>query len=236
MKSQLTCEQCGAANEIGRLFCGQCGERLNLAGFRPGRPRRGIGAALARGIKRTLRLALLAALLSLLLALLWPTPTPGTPGELEQGRALYERILHAEQSIRRREPARLLIQEEEINAYLEAMIAHMDEVTAQEDYRLRTKAVNLSFTPEYIIVHILTRWGPVRLSYEISGQPHVNERGVWLEVLGIKLGHVPMPDPLRARMADAMVGLFSELEREQFILRHVTRAELAEGYLKLTME
>lgn len=236
MKSKLTCEQCGAANEIGRLFCGQCGERLNLTGFRPGRPRRGVGAGRAGGIKRLVRLVLLAALLTLLIALLWPTAPQGKPGTSEQGEALYENLLNMEQSIRRRERARLTIQEEEINAYLGMLIAQMDERPAENRSRLKTQAVNLSFTPEYVIVHILTAWGPVRLSYEITGWPRVNGRGASLDAQRVRLGHVPMPDPLMARMAERLGNVFAQLEREQFILRHVTRVDLGDGLLRLTTE
>ncbi len=236
MKSDLTCDKCGAPNKLGRVFCGKCGERLNLTGFRPGFQNRRAGSRMLSAIKRMVRLILLTALLVLLAALLWPLQPDGREGERDQAELMYHAILDFEESIRRGERAILIVREEEINAYLNALVAHMDELAERDPFQLETRNINVSFTPEYVFVHILNTWGPLRLSYEAVGKPYADESGASMEIKRLSMGRVPVPAPFRNRLAMRLSRIFEEMDRELFILRHVTRVDMRDQVVRLITE
>lgn len=187
-------------------------------------------------VMRLVRLVVLVALIGLVGMMLWPVDSAGVPGTDADAGEYYDKVLHLEQSLRRQRQVRVVINESEVNGYLRALMKHSEAGNETPSRtRLVPKGVNVSFTDEHFVVHILAGWGPARLSYELTGRPgESSSKGFSVQVDRLRVGHVPMPIGVRDWLARRLLAVFDRLERERFILDRVDAFEMREKRIRLS--
>ncbi len=185
---------------------------------------------------RLVRLVVLVALMALVGMMLWPVEPAGVVGSEADAGVYYEKTLHLEESLRRQRQVRVVIEESEINGYLQALMKHSESQGEQPSRtRLAPKDVNVSFTADHFVVHILAGWGPARLSYELTGRPaDLSSTGFRIQVDRLRVGHVPMPVGVKDWLARRLLAVFDRLERERYILDRVGKFEMREHRMPLS--
>lgn len=119
----LACQKCGYSNELGRIFCHQCGTKLDLSQIKaPGQGGPKIKRKKGSGPLKTLRvLAELVLLLGVIFVffLAWQVPLPpgGKPTDQEVMSADTKRM-QLEALASRTRPGKLTVTANELNAFL----------------------------------------------------------------------------------------------------------------------
>ncbi|MBN1269911.1 MAG: zinc ribbon domain-containing protein [Kiritimatiellae bacterium] len=231
MTTQIDCPACGGRNEIGRMFCRHCGARLNLTAIRPPGPARRRRHAL----RRFLRVLFLLALIAVAGLVLWPVEPTGREGTEQDAQTLRRSFLGMELAMKRGRSAAERVSEEQLNAYLDGVVRHTAEEGETAPMVLEVRRINVAFTPERIVVLMAAGWGPVTLTYEILGVPAVGEGGFRLEIAEARLGHLPLPGPLKVQVGKRAARAFAGLRRERAVLDAVTAVSLDRGVVGLAL-
>ena len=214
------------------MFCQQCGEKLDAPSVASaGLPGRSRGLAL-----RAIRLVVLVGLVALLVLLLWPVNWKGAEGSQQDTVNCYRKLVRLDHALQKSQPAEVLFLEREVNGYLAAVIAQTEREAVGDEARLTVKDINLLFTPESFVALIRADWGPVLLSDELKGRPVAGSRPVDVEFTHARLGHVPLPGPARRWLAHRLMDVFAQMERECFVLKHISRMDLRGGEVVMVSE
>ncbi len=233
MSAALECPRCHEINELSRVFCIKCGQRLfssDAAVNRAMAQQAGKGRYLVRVGSQILFIALVV-----ILGLgLWPEAITGQKGSLTDARQAYGKIKRLESTISAGLVAKEIFSEPEANGYLAALIEHNMKNAPPPRFRLGVREINLSFTPENITVLILAKWGPAILTYEMRGIPSVENGRFGMKLTGLRWGHLPIPDPINHWILGRLEGIFKALERERRILEGLERIELGPGRIRVT--
>jgi len=128
----LPCQKCGYNNELGRIFCHQCGQKLDLDAIRPasrgGKSLKPKGKNLAvKWIRRAVEMMVLLVLLYAVHLLLEVVPEPAKPSETETV-AADKKWLALEKLVGRRQPSQVEISPAEAKAFLAALKAKKTDV------------------------------------------------------------------------------------------------------------
>jgi len=226
----ITCSRCGAANALDRVFCFQCGNHLDLL-----KAEHLLQHGGGRWNKRVIRLIEIA-LLAVLALLLWPVPPDGKTGgeaDYRQCTLQLQALLDAQRAGRSQSQ---VFTESEMNAYLSRVLEQRQRMASAEGLQMTLASVKLIILKDMVRVQMLTRFGVVRLSYEIVGRP-VLENGVFtFRTEQARWGHLPAPGPLKNWVAGRMAPVFLGMELERQVVDNVKRLDLAEGRVRAIVE
>lgn len=226
MSPRVKCAVCGHENELKRLFCSKCGYRLNLSHITAGREG---GGGVLRFLARLVRLVFLLAVVGGLGLLLWPVSPLGARGSEAYARQMKAKMQTLSMAVDAGQFIVEIVTEEEANGYLAALLQRDRNATRSQGFRLALGEINLAFKPADFVVVILANWGPLRLSYEITGAPSVGDQGFGVRVLGARWGHLPLPGPAAEWMTGRLAGVFARMELERKVLDRLGRVELGQG-------
>lgn len=232
MKTTVKCGACGRYNTADRLFCMQCGAKLDLSKIRLGHA--GLSGAIRHGIKRLLRVAVLFLLVAVLGLLLWPATPQGAVGDEEDARAAFDSLSVLYDAIQRDRSVRRTITEEGANAYLARLVGEAETAPDQRGLTFDLQTINLTFTADSIIVHIATAWKFMRLTYTLQGRPVIHDDGpLSLDLEHVALGRLPLPSFVKEQFAKRLVPLYEVMEREQVVLNGLSRLMIGEHRVRL---
>lgn len=230
MTHQVQCSRCGHSNEPGRLFCMQCGAKLDLSAVVLKRV--SFGRRFGAAFVYLLRLSIFLALVAGIVALLVPPQRHGALGTPVHAQQAARRLAVLKQAWDYGQRASQVLTELEVNAYLAEAAA---KAPAPRWYQPKVRAVNVDFGSGVVTVLVLANWGPLPLSYQLQGRPRDDDRGVTLTTTGTWWGRMPLPggaDPwVRKRIGEAMAGL----DREMAILRAASDVSVGQGLVRVTM-
>ena len=209
MKPKVQCRKCGHKNEINRVFCSKCGTKLDLSQLVAGQPRRSLGQVIVAGI----RLLVLVAIVGAVSLMLWPVAPSTRCGTAAEAALVGQRIDAMARSV---EFGRFVVEvfsDAEVNAYL-ADVLKKDAAAGKSDgYRVGIEDIRISFSSTDFVVLVLAKWGPVALSYEITGVPELGGQGFTVQLKQARLGHLPMPGPAGDWMLGRVAGIFQRMDR-----------------------
>ena len=161
MNTTVTCPICGKKNEASRLFCSQCGKKIDHSQIR-------FGSSPARklwnGVRCLVRLLILGALLAVLGLLVWPATPEGQLGTNVDGDACFDKLAALYQAIQTDRHRVETVTEAEANAYLSDLVADAVPPPQSAATLLEVRGVNLRFTSRAVIVHVSTAWRGIRLT------------------------------------------------------------------------
>lgn len=122
----LTCPKCGFDNELGRIFCHQCGQKLDLnqikAPIRGGKSlRRRRGPSVRDIVRWVLELAALAAVVYGIYLMVQVPPTRAITTTGDDLLRVNQKRLQMQRLMDQKQPAAIALTEGELNAYLERL-------------------------------------------------------------------------------------------------------------------
>ena len=225
----VKCKTCGSENILGQLFCKQCGARLKMGGTVEQKKVKGSGL---RIVKTLLRIAVLLACIALVGGLLWPAQPSGEFGSERHADVYEEKIGRLEQAVREGYSTVEEVAETQINGYFARLVTR-NSGEGDSASQLGIGEINFAFQQDTVIVFVLARRGPLTLTYELTTAP-VADKGLQLNVRQVRLGHIRLPGFLHQKVLKRMAVVFSQMDAEQLILKHLQKIKLDDKRAVLT--
>jgi len=229
---KVSCNHCGAQNDLGRMFCMACGKRMTITREDVAQARE-TERAFRPGV--VLRPLLLLAVLGLILAALWPqTPFDVALPEAQRPVAVaraVSRVNGLSLAARGKRSVKAAFSADELGLYL----AQRDGGPKGEPpltVRLDRGRVTVRRQGMVGPVTLGARTvGPFRYSLDVDLVPQ--DRGVVLR--GGRFGHLPLPGPLAIPIRDALQRAFPLNAAEREIEKQMTELVIRGDTLELVL-
>lgn len=232
MATKITCGKCGAENRLGTLFCQSCGSRLDLSNINaPAMAKSSSSGGLIA------RIVIFLALLTGLGLLCWPVAPAGDAPAPNGAATLANKVQALRGAMQRGNEVVEEISEAEINARLRLRLIKPETETASESgkFQLVLRGVGLDVHPDGIQVWLGNTLGPLRITYVTTVQVTRGPDGRHAFEAGpVKIGHLPMPGPLRDRALKQIIAVFSVLNEELAVINGVPDLKILDGAVQLS--
>jgi hypothetical protein len=241
----LECSKCGFNNELGRIFCHQCGAKLDVDKIKPPTPGAKMRRRAVAGARKTVRVVIelgiaIGLIAIIILICLVPEVPPVKPTNAEMVAADTKR-LDLQQLVHGTKPGSLEVTDGELNAFLNTI--GMDKpkgsgltlvpVTIRAEFT--NGAVKLGYVGELQLgtaVHKQLYLGLAgRLSIE-GGEAKFRPTGAWL-------GRLPIHPKLvewTGLFQNYFSGLFRKQDAEKQALDKLSSIALTDGHAVLTYQ
>ena len=223
----IRCEKCGQENDLGRIFCTQCGARLDLTRTSIADIDEGRQADRTRVARKIVGYVLVFAVIGLAGLAAWPGE-PLAGGSAEGAQVVDSKIDALMEAANAAQAASLEFTGQELNAYLAARAK-----------RQKVESVTLALRSGYVVLRVQDRlgpWtiasvplGPLRYSYDVTCYPQGNA----LNIRGVRLGHLPVAGPPRTALLARLAVFFEHAGREREALKRVTGIVVREGAVEV---
>lgn len=223
----LVCRKCGESNRMPCVHCRKCGAKLDFESAE-GELREELAKA-GRRRGTVLRSVLLLAFVAVLGLSVWPLGLERrtTGAAVDAKRWEMKRALLID-ALDRGLPAAQTVTEEELNAWLARVVSN---AAAEDRGGMSAQLLDtaVSFGENRARWLVLVRRGPVRFSvvYEAKAE------GAELELVGAKLGHLPLPGALGKLYAKTQGRLFRPFGKEARILRNLDSLVIRDGEIEV---
>jgi hypothetical protein len=211
---------------MGRIFCIRCGTKLDFT-----RRKKAFRLDLGGLLAGVVRLIVFLAVVSLVALIVWPLAPVGQVGDAADAREwLRQRdALQAGGA----EPA--TVSETSLNAYLRATLkpSATNTTAAVGSWGMRLAALNVTLRPDHATVVALTQWGPLTITWAISGTPRVTDGPRRWEIKKGRLGHLPLPRAGAGWVADRMAALLARWPQDRAVWEQLKDVTLEAGRVRL---
>jgi hypothetical protein len=227
----IQCGKCGHQNVLGRIFCTNCGQKLDFdqVDAKPRRQMQGMSPA------KLMRIVITVVVIAILIMILKPAKPLGAPGTLQDAQRMNQKLRTIKAAILDNKGGSHELQEKEINGYLTEILKRMsDSATKGDKNPVKLRQINVHFTPQLIHVLMVTEIGPMKLSYSVAGQPARKDRQFKIKPERVRLGSVPIPAVAGDWIAGRMASVFSKLGNEKSLLDQVSTMQLGDGLVVVT--
>lgn len=223
----LICPKCAYDNELGRIFCHQCGMKLDLDAIKPvsrgGKPIKQKGALRRRiiGLIRLFVVLLLVGLAGVMIYLMCQvTESPWKTGD-EASIAGQKRFGDLERLVQGKKARKMEIQVEEVNGYLGTL--HPADASVKWGFvpeqiwvEIRPKAVTLHLLMTMHVGDIFTK----KLCLSWTGMPEFKDGKIQFVPESAKFGELTWPNPI-ANVIGFHASLFGKIADKLTIERDV---------------
>lgn len=241
----LECPKCNFNNELGRIFCHQCGNKLDLSQIKAPtegqKLRRRAKRSVSRVIRVTLELIIAVVLIAVIVLIcLVPEVKPFKPSNAESLAADTKRM-DLEQIVNSRKGGRALVTETDINSFLSSLTFSKPagnglEVTPEAlRATLGDGAVKLEFTG---LVHFGTIYNK-RIYFGYEGLPEIRGEQLVFQPTGGWIGKLPIAPVILSSVPffDNIFGsLFRNLTDEKKVLDRLTAITITKQGAHLTKD
>ena len=229
MAIKIECQICGFMNDLGRVFCTQCGKRLELTNTSlddlARRRTFDWGPLVSQVAGWTLALIVVA----IIGAALWqkmPVRVPTDPAGVKQ---IPMKVRIVQTALRARQPIAVPFTEAEVNGFLEARAKSrkLDHLSVDFKPGMLTFAAGHPWRPVTQVTVLTNLVMPV--TCELSARFD----GPTLVVRGGRLGHLPLPSPAAALMVPWFRGWFDDVLAQTGMVRSLKSVTLEENGAQL---
>lgn len=235
----LPCPKCDHDNELGRIFCHQCGTKLDLSQIKaPGqggkafRRQSGIGSA----FHWLLRLVIIAALIGGVYLMLQVPSMPRIEHGSADLKAFDQRLAALRTGISQQLPVAVNLTEPQIAAHLEELVA---QTPGAEGVRVEPRQLQIRLDAGVVTANVIgrIRAGKIEkdLYVSLTGVPTVSGGRFELQPVAAAIGKLPI-HPLILRHTGLVQGYFKqiygELDEVQ-LLDQLTTITVSQGVASL---
>ncbi|HMO03963.1 MAG TPA: zinc ribbon domain-containing protein [Kiritimatiellia bacterium] len=228
MAVTVRCQKCGADNRLGQLFCHACGAKLDLSKLTPeqvARENRAINPAAVAA--RIVRLALFLGLLAVLGLLCWPAAPAGDPPSVNGSGIVKDQMSALRVAIMRKVEKRETFSEADLNAHLNAVIRNGGTGGGMN---LQLREVRIDLRDGAVEAWTRSSLGPLTITYSSLARVEEGAGGrKTFRATDARIGHLPLPGPLRDRVVGQLASMFQMLQEEQLLLQRLATVELVDG-------
>jgi hypothetical protein len=240
----LTCEKCGYDNELGRIFCHQCGSKLDLSRIKaPGQGGPSLRKKKARKKLNPVRLAVELAVIAAVLAGIWlllgVPALPPTEYTAQDYVSAERKVQHLGEIVRQNRPDSVMLSEREINAYLgNLQLQHADSRGLRIEVsgfraRIDNGTITIIFSGDLRIGQSFKK--PVSVTY--TGVPTVSDGKFVLKPAGGAVGRMPIHPIIveNTRFIQRYyVRVFEDMTKEKDILNKMTSIAVRDRTVQLS--
>jgi hypothetical protein len=232
MSQVISCPQCHQGNDLGRMFCNRCGTKLDLSRMKAA----SAGAFnLPNFLNGAWRVGIFLIVLVLVLLLIWPAANGGKRGDEDDLAALLGQRTALKQAVQNGQELKLELAEPALNAYLAATL--MQARSKEEPvaaWMMNLEGLNIGLKPDAVIVTVTSGWGPLSLTWQISGTPQLAENIFSLDVKSGRIGHLGLPRSGAAWMASRLAVLFNRWAADRALVDPLASVTADSGSLTLS--
>ncbi len=221
----MRCSKCGEMNQLPVVHCKRCGAKLDFDAAEAQMQQAGLPTLQDR-LRLAAKLGAIAALLLAVLLILWPGRMTRTVGEEIDGKRYRMKGEILIDMLNRGMPAVQMIEEKEINAHFQELLAAQ---VKREGLAASLKDVGARFNAGRAEGFVAIKRGPLTLTAHFQAAV----RGDRLVVTGAKAGHLPLPGILGRLYAKTQGGLFRQFKNESRVLRNLEGASIGDGTIEL---
>lgn len=226
---KVTCNHCGASNDLGRIFCMACGKRMTITAEDVNQAQVKQGAFKWLGVIRPIVVLLVFVVAALMI---WPRVPAGPATQTNQA-ALRAKLgvkvgaLHVAAGSKRESNASF--DAEELNVYVKARVP--DGAAAD--------TLTISLEPDRIVVLEQAKLGPFKVGGKSVGPLRFTRQiicrpaGRIFEITGASIGHLPMPGPLKNLVSKPLLKYLALTQSEQTIEKQLTGISIQDGKLEI---
>lgn len=231
MAVHITCPDCKKQVPFGRLFCTFCGAKLDLSQENVS-TKLSVGEATAKIRKVVVRVVVLAIIFGGLGLFFWPMDPPGQTGAAGDAKLCEARIERVRTRVLNGVVMTETFGEAEVNAWLKDKLTSSKDLSAGAGFSLR--ALTLGLMPGNATVQTRLGRGPVTIAYTVEGKAIIDAAGHFsYNVTGVRIGHVPMPEPLYDFFASRALNPFTGMVREADLLAKLKQLDVRQGQIQL---
>ncbi len=234
----LPCQKCGYDNELGRIFCHRCGQKLDLDSIKP--VSRG-GKSLKRKGKSTLgklflrgvELMVLLVILYMVYLMLQVVPSPGKPSEVDTA-VVDKKWMALEKLAGGKKAGFLEFSSAEVDAKVNAVLPSLKIEKKDMKWGFVPEQIWIKFTPVSVDMSILAtmRLGGAlekKVCFSYSGAPKIQDGGFKFEVKGGSVGKLNWPLGMVETLGfheRAFGEVFRRLTAEKEVLSQLSQIEI----------
>ncbi len=228
MAVTVRCQKCGADNRLGQLFCHACGAKLDLSKLTPeqvARENRTINPAAI--VARIFRLAIFLGLLAVLGLLCWPTAPAGDAPSANGSGIVKDQMSALRVAIMRKVEKRETFAEADLNAHLNTVIRN---AAPGGGFSLQLQEVRIDLRDGAVEAWTRSALGPLTITYSSLARVEEAADGrKTFRAAEARIGHLPLPGPLRDRVVGQLASMFQMLQEEQLLLQRLTTVHFVDG-------
>lgn len=224
MAIKVECSKCGYQNELGRIFCAQCGTKMDLRAMSAGelKDRREVDVA---GLVGRILTPLVVILLLLIVALaLWPDSGPDVQFDKAGAIQVPMKAKAVRAAISYNQSAKLDLAEGELNGFLEerGRKRNIDRLVID----LKPGVFNLYAVQAWIPSTNVSWLAKVRVPFSLSMRGSFRSGIMMVE--GVRVGHLPLPAFARGAIVKFFADVFSDITREQRLVSSLKTVAIEE--------
>ncbi len=225
---KITCSSCGHENDLGRVFCVECGARLDFSNTAVHQINDRQRESSRIRPSRIVIPAIVVLVLALAILAGWSTPPIGAPAA-EGGSQRVEQSLAALRSgLVSANTLGASFSEPEINKWLEVRCR-----------RLKLPAASIDLSAGRVMIHLVLSAGPYRIgsvtvgpfpyTVRISATPDAGR----LRPRGVTVGHLPCPGPAGAAVRRLAAPTLEALAAEARLPDRISEIRVAEDQVEI---
>lgn len=183
-------------------------------------------------VSRIIRLAVSLLLLFVLGMLCWGVPAPGDAPNPQGPQILQAKMSALRGAIMRNNDVEDTIWEADINGHLNGLVTRAG--AGGGGVKLSLKALSVDLKKDAAKVWMKTSLGPVPLTYSTDVQiSRAADGQMQFDAGAVRIGHLTIPGPLRARMINQFVSVFAGLREEITLLNRLGEVWVEDGVLRV---
>lgn len=239
----LNCPQCGHDNDIGRIFCAKCGQKLEISrvgvpssvrrGSRRSKQEASIAQRVLFGIRKFIQIALLAAAAALV-ASIWIPPRDASraPGDKDL-EAFQKKRAELEEAFGNQTGGQFMFREEELNAKLAEAVAVTRKAAGENAGGMQIEKLTVALGEGTATITVTQKWKWFRLGVQAVARLKNNDARWFFDPVEIRVGRWLAPALITPHLVPILERLLSGLAPEKQKLEQAASVEIKPGELIL---
>lgn len=234
----IECPKCQHDNDLGRIFCAKCGEKLEISKVRaPSRLRKGKGKAvpfqktLGLWMTRIVKVTILAFIVALVITMALPPKLEKRKFNDKNVVVFEEKRGKLEESLNAQEPARIVFNESDVNAYLDKVVQKTK--SKPEGGNLDSMYIKIA-SAKQIQLTVYNKWKWFHLGVQAEAEP-VHKNGRWtFKLRSVRIGRLDLPQYFHDQISDTFLkNIWSSFNQEKGWIEQVVSLQMAPGEMLL---
>lgn len=237
----LQCPKCNHDNELGRIFCIKCGEKLDISKVAPpsgvvrraksGKKQISTSKVVETAFLKSIKVALLALVMAFLTAGLLPPDIQRRSCSPQNYEAYHTKRTELDEGTLNESGVSVVFDEGDFNATLTQLVKKQQETGASK-LPVKLESIYISLQDGSVLITSQNKWKYFSLYAQIEVKPVPKNDNISFRLVGAHIGRLRIPPeatPLMNRIQQTFQMFFSGCEAERMILEKVNSVVIKPG-------